>query len=85
VLSWGADKLRPTAVTMNLGIFGAVALGPVVGGAAAGTWRPLPARGSDWLVLAGAALVRRRLVGVPVARRRGARDPVSRVLALTRR
>jgi MFS family permease len=43
VLSWGADKLRSTAVTMNLGIFGAVALGPVVGGASAGTetWRPL--------------------------------------------
>jgi hypothetical protein len=43
VLSWGADKLPKTAVIMNLGIFGAVALGPVIGGAAAGTgtWRPL--------------------------------------------
>jgi MFS family permease len=43
VLSWGPDKLPSTAVIMNLGIFGAVALGPVVGGAAGGTgtWRPL--------------------------------------------
>jgi MFS family permease len=43
VLGWGADKLPKTAVIMNLGIFGAVAVGPVVGGAAAGTgtWRPL--------------------------------------------
>jgi MFS family permease len=43
VLSWGADKLPRTAVVMNLGIFGAVALGPVVGGvqADAEAWRPL--------------------------------------------
>jgi MFS family permease len=43
VLSWGADKLPKTAVIMNLGIFGAVALGPVIGGSSAGTgtWRPL--------------------------------------------
>jgi MFS family permease len=43
VLSWGADKLPKTAVIMNLGIFGAVAVGPVIGGASAGTgtWRPL--------------------------------------------
>jgi MFS family permease len=43
VLSWGTDKLPRTAIVMNLGIFGAVALGPVVGGVAAGTgsWRPL--------------------------------------------
>jgi MFS family permease len=43
VLSWGADKLDRTAIVMNLGIFGAVALGPVVGGVAAGSgeWRPL--------------------------------------------
>jgi MFS family permease len=43
VLSWGPEKLPRTAVVMNLGIFGAVALGPVVGGAqaGAGTWRPL--------------------------------------------
>jgi MFS family permease len=43
VLSWGTDKLSRTAIVMNLGIFGAVALGPVVGGVAAGSgaWRPL--------------------------------------------
>jgi MFS family permease len=43
VLNWGKDKLRHTAVVMNLGIFGAVALGPTIGGlvASTGTWRPL--------------------------------------------
>jgi nucleotide-binding universal stress UspA family protein/MFS family permease len=37
------DKLRDTAVIMNLCIFGAVALGPLVGGvqAQANAWRPL--------------------------------------------
>lgn len=53
VLSWGPDKLPRTAIVMNLGIFGAVALGPVVGGVAAGSghWRPLL-----WIVCAiGAA------------------------------
>jgi MFS family permease len=53
VLSWGTDKLSRTAIVMNLGIFGAVALGPVVGGVAAGSgsWRPLL-----WIVCAvGAA------------------------------
>jgi MFS family permease len=43
VTGWPKRRLRPSAATMNLGIFGAVALGPVVGGAfaAAGSWRPL--------------------------------------------
>jgi MFS family permease len=43
VIGWPKRRLRPSAVTMNLGIFGAVALGPAVGGvfAAAGSWRPL--------------------------------------------
>lgn len=43
VLNWGKEQLRYTAVVMNLGIFGAVALGPTVGGlvAAGGDWRPL--------------------------------------------
>jgi nucleotide-binding universal stress UspA family protein/MFS family permease len=37
------DKLRNTAVIMNMCIFGAVALGPFIGGAQAeaGAWRPL--------------------------------------------
>lgn len=43
VIGWPTKRLRPTAVTMNLGIFGAVALGPVIGGlfAAAESWRTL--------------------------------------------
>jgi hypothetical protein len=49
VLSWGPDKLPRTAVVMNLGIFGAVALGPVVGGVQAGAeaWR-----GIMWVIAA---------------------------------
>lgn len=49
VTGWGADKLPRTAVIMNLGIFGAAALGPVIGGASAGTgtWRPF-----FWIVAA---------------------------------
>jgi MFS family permease len=43
VIGWPRERLRPTAMTMNLAVFGAVALGPVVGGVAAGleTWRTL--------------------------------------------
>jgi MFS family permease len=43
VIGWPVKRLRPTAVTMNLAIFGAVALGPVVGNFCAGheSWRPL--------------------------------------------
>jgi MFS family permease len=43
VLNWGRDELPRTAVVMNLGIFGAVAAGPVIGGlvAASGHWRAL--------------------------------------------
>lgn len=55
VLRWGKDKLPSTAVVMNIGIFGAVAVGPVVGGVSGGTetWRPLL-----WIVAAlGAATV----------------------------
>jgi MFS family permease len=42
-LGFGTTRLRETAVIMNLCIFGAVALGPTVGGlqADAGAWRPL--------------------------------------------
>jgi MFS family permease len=41
VIGWPRERLRPTAMTMNLAVFGAVALGPVVGGVALGleTWR----------------------------------------------
>lgn len=43
IIGWPVGRLRPTAVTMNLAIFGAVALGPVVGNVCAGheSWRPL--------------------------------------------
>ena len=43
VLRWPPAKPPRTAVVMNMGIFGATALGPVIGGSAAGTgtWRPL--------------------------------------------
>ncbi|HEX3735919.1 MAG TPA: MFS transporter, partial [Solirubrobacterales bacterium] len=43
VIGWPKGRQRWTAMTMNLAIFGAVALGPVVGGVAAGleTWRTL--------------------------------------------
>jgi MFS family permease len=43
VIGWPKRRMRPTAMTMNLAVFGAVALGPVVGGVAAGleTWRTL--------------------------------------------
>ncbi|MGH2858812.1 MAG: MFS transporter [Solirubrobacteraceae bacterium] len=52
VLGFGAQKLRWTAVVLDLGIFGAVTLGPTIGGiqAQAHAWRPL-----FWIVAAVAA------------------------------
>lgn len=43
VIGWPSSKLPITAMVMNLCIFGAVALGPVIGGvqADAGAWQPL--------------------------------------------
>jgi hypothetical protein len=43
VTGWPTAKMPWTASFMNLCIFGAVALGPTIGGlqAASGTWRPL--------------------------------------------
>ena len=56
-------RLRSTAAVMNVGIFGAVALGPVIGGAFAGlgTWRALiwVAAGVGALALALAVLTYR--------------------------
>jgi hypothetical protein len=51
-LGFGTAKLRETAVIMNLCIFGAVALGPTIGGiqAQADAWRPL------FFVVAGVSL-----------------------------
>jgi MFS family permease len=55
-IGYPANKLRDTAVIMNMCIFGAVALGPFIGGlqAQANAWRPL-----FWIVaaVAGVALV----------------------------
>lgn len=43
VTGWPASKMPKTGATMNICIFGAVALGPVIGGVQAGAhaWRPL--------------------------------------------
>ncbi len=43
VIGWPPSRLPITAAIMNLGIFGAVAAGPVIGGVQAGAaaWRPL--------------------------------------------
>ncbi len=43
VLGWPSKRLPTTAMVMNLGIFGAVAAGPLIGGvqASADAWRPL--------------------------------------------
>jgi hypothetical protein len=48
-LGFGQERLRETAVIMNVCIFGAVALGPTIGGiqAASHAWRPL-----FWIVAA---------------------------------
>ncbi len=43
VIGWPSSRMPWTAVVMNMCVFGAVALGPVIGGvqAGAGDWRPL--------------------------------------------
>ncbi len=53
VIGWPASKVPWTGVTMNLCIFGAVAVGPVIGGvqAGAGDWRVL-----FWIVAGVSAL-----------------------------
>jgi MFS family permease len=56
VVGWPVKKLPVTAIVMNMCVFGAVAVGPVIGGvqAGAGDWRPL-----FWIVagLGGLALL----------------------------
>jgi hypothetical protein len=82
VIGYPPSKLRPTAVIMNMAIFGAVALGPVVGGiqAEAHAWRTL-----FWVIAAVAftALVLAVLVfeDAPPADRSAPRDPVAVGLA----
>jgi MFS family permease len=81
-LGFGTSKFRETAVIMNLCIFGAVALGPTVGGiqAQANAWRPL------FFVVAGvslAALVLTVLTfeDAPPANRKAPFDPLAITLA----
>ena len=81
-LGFGAEKLRSTAVIMSMCIFGAVALGPVIGGlqANANAWRPL-----FWIVagVSAAALVLSLLTfeDAPPADPSAPIDPVAIVLA----
>lgn len=53
VIGWPVKKMPFTAIVMNMCVFGAVAVGPVVGGvqAGAGNWRPL-----FWIVAGVGAL-----------------------------
>jgi nucleotide-binding universal stress UspA family protein/MFS family permease len=53
VIGYPESRLRPTTLILNLGVFGAVALGPFIGGlqADAGNWRPL-----FWIIAAVAIL-----------------------------
>jgi MFS family permease len=81
-IGFGVAKIRSTAVIMNVCIFGAVALGPTLGGiqASAHAWRPL-----FWVIaaLALAALVLSVLTfeDAPAADPDAPRDPVALGLA----
>jgi hypothetical protein len=81
-LSFGVEKLRSTAVIMSMCIFGAVSLGPAIGGfqAEANAWRPL-----FWVVAAisAAALVLALLTfeDTPPADRTAPRSPLTIGLA----
>ena len=82
IIGYPVSKARWTAIILNLCIFGAVALGPVVGGVQASghAWRPL-----FWIVagVAVAALVLSLLtfVDAPPADRSGPVDPLALGLA----
>ncbi len=81
-LGFPASRLRPTAMIMNMCIFGAVALGPLIGGlqASAHGWRPL-----FWIVagVSATALVLSLLTfeDSPPANPTAPRDPLAIVLA----
>lgn len=83
-LGFGSDRLRETAVVMSVCIFGAVALGPAIGGiqASAHAWRPL-----FWVIvaisLAALALSLLTFEDAPPADRTAPRDPLAIVLAAT--
>jgi Major Facilitator Superfamily len=82
VLGYPVAKLRVTAVVMNMCIFGAVALGPTIGGlqASAHGWRPL-----FWIVagisLTALALSLLTFEDAPPANRSAPWDPVAIALA----
>jgi MFS family permease len=81
-LGFGPERLRSTAVIMSMCIFGAVALGPVIGGiqASAHAWRPL-----FWVIAAisALALVLSLLTfeDAPPANPSAPRDPLAIALA----
>jgi MFS family permease len=83
-LGFGVSRFRETAMIMSMCIFGAVTLGPAIGGiqAEADAWRPL-----FWVVAAisAAALVLALLTfeDVPPADRTAPRSPVPILLAAT--
>ncbi|HEX5192530.1 MAG TPA: MFS transporter [Solirubrobacteraceae bacterium] len=81
-LGFPPSRLRPTAVIMNMCIFGAVALGPLIGGIQAGAhgWRPL------FWVVAGIAMTALLLSvltfeDAPPADPTAPKDPLAIVLA----
>ncbi len=82
VIGYPVSRMRSTAMIMNMCIFGAVALGPFIGGlqAHSGSWRPL-----FWAVagIAGVALVLSILTfeDAPPADPTAPRDPVAIGLA----
>ncbi|GAA1883551.1 MFS transporter [Asanoa iriomotensis] len=84
VTGFPPGKVRPTAVILNLCIFGAVALGPLIGGIQADSdgWRPL------FWVIAGISVLALLLVlatyqNVPPADPTSTRSPVAVLLAAT--
>ncbi|WP_245871484.1 MFS transporter [Asanoa hainanensis] len=84
VTGFPPSKIRYTAVVLNMGIFGAVALGPLIGGiqADANGWRPL------FWVIAGIAILAFVLIlltyqEVPAADPTATRSPLPVALAAT--
>jgi nucleotide-binding universal stress UspA family protein/MFS family permease len=84
ILGYPVGKLRSTAVIFNLCIFGAVAAGPLIGGAQASfhAWRPL-----FWIVagiaLAGLVMSLLTFSDAPPADLSAPRDPIAIGLAAT--
>jgi len=84
VTGFPPSKIRYTAIVLNMGIFGAVALGPLIGGIQAdyNAWRPL------FWVIAGISVLALLLIlatyqDVPAADRTATRSPLAVALAAT--